>query len=101
MSGKARNYVFTINFGDAEVTQLLTEEFPPWFSFVIWQLECGDEGTMHYQGYLELRGPQTMARVHAVPGFERAALAVIFFSLSRSRNGRRINLIRRRRNFAN
>jgi len=79
MAQKARNYVFTINFGDAEVTQLLPEEFPEWFSFVCWQLECGEEGTMHYQGYLELRGQQTMARVHTVPGFERAALAVSFF----------------------
>lgn len=73
-SGKARNYVFRVSFGDAEVTQLLQEEFPSWITYVVYQLECGEQGghTMHYQGYLECQGAQTMVRLHTVPGLERA-----------------------------
>jgi len=76
MRQQARNYVFTINFADAEVTELLAEEFPPWMTYSCWQLEVGDNGVMHYQGYLECLGKRSMTQVHAVPGFERAALAV-------------------------
>lgn len=77
MQKQARNYVFTINFLDAEVTQLLPSEFPQWLSYVVWQLECGhDNHVMHYQGYLECIGKKSMKQIHAVPGFERAALLV-------------------------
>lgn len=77
MRQQARNYVFTINFADAEVTQLLSEEFPSWLTYVVWQLECGQEnGTMHYQGYLECSGKKSMKQLHAVPGFERSTLDV-------------------------
>jgi len=77
MSKQARNYCFTINFADGEVTSLLSEEFPEWFAFCVWQLEIGHENNvMHYQGYLECSGKKSMAQVHSVPGFERAALDV-------------------------
>lgn len=75
MSGRARNYVFTVSYGDGNVTELLPEEFPEWLTFATWQLECGAEGTMHYQGYLECSGVRSMAQLHAVPGFERAWFA--------------------------
>jgi len=65
---KARNVVFTINFSDGNVTQLLPEEFPSWVFFCVWQLEVGAEGTMHYQGYMELVGQQTWSRLHTIPG---------------------------------
>lgn len=74
-SKQNRNYVFTISYGDGNVTELLPEEFPEWLSFATWQLECGAEGTMHYQGYLECSGKKSMAQLHAVPGFERAWFA--------------------------
>lgn len=73
---RARNYMFTINFGDAQVTELLPEEFPEWMTFVVWQLECGDEGTMHYQGYIECSGKRSYAAIQAVPGFEGCHLEV-------------------------
>lgn len=77
MRQQARNYVFTINFADGEVTLLLPEEFPSWFSYCCWQLELGEENhVLHYQGYLECSGKKSMVQVHAVPGFERAALLV-------------------------
>lgn len=77
MRQQARNYVFTINFADGEVTQLLSEEFPDWVTYAVWQLECGaDNNVMHYQGYLECSGKKSMKQIHAVPGFERAALFV-------------------------
>lgn len=74
---KARNYVFTINFADGEPTQLLSEEFPSWLTYVVWQLELGEEGTLHYQGYLECRGAQLFTRIQReVPGFEGAHFEV-------------------------
>lgn len=73
---QARNYMFTVNFGDAMVTQLLPDEFPEWFSYAVWQLECGAEGTMHYQGYLELAGKHSIAQVKTIPGFETCHLEV-------------------------
>jgi hypothetical protein len=77
MRQQARNYVFTINFADGEVTALLSVEFPEWLTYVVWQLELGhDNHVLHYQGYLECSGKKSMQQVHAVPGFERAALMV-------------------------
>lgn len=74
---QARNYVFTINFADGDVTALLPEEFPEWLTYCCWQLELGHENNvLHYQGYLECSGKKSMKQVHAVPGFERAALQV-------------------------
>jgi len=74
---QARNYCFTINFADGEVTALLSEEFPEWFTFCVWQLEIGhDNNVLHYQGYLECSGKKSMRQIHAVPGFERSSLEV-------------------------
>lgn len=77
MSGKARNYVFTINFEDGNVTNLVPEvDFPPWLTYVVWQLELGEGNVLHYQGYLECRGAQLFTRIKEVPGFERAHFEV-------------------------
>jgi len=74
---QARNYVFTVNFADGDVTLLLPEEFPLWVTYCCWQLELGLENfVLHYQGYLECSGKHSLAQLHAVPGFERAALMV-------------------------
>lgn len=74
--GKARNYVFTVSFPTAEVTDLLQSDFPSWVTYCVWQLECGEAGTMHFQGYLECLGQQTMTRLHSVPGLETAHFEV-------------------------
>lgn len=77
MSQQARNYVFTINFANGEVTLLDPDEFPEWLTYCVWQLELGhDNHVEHYQGYLECSGKKSMKQVHAIPGFERAALMV-------------------------
>lgn len=76
MVGQARNYVFTICFADAQVTELAVEDFPDWLTFATWQLECGENGTMHYQGYLECMGKRSMIQLHDVPGFEEAHFEV-------------------------
>jgi hypothetical protein len=73
---KARNVFFTINFADAEVTDLLTEEFPEWVKYMVWQLECGEEGVMHYQGYMECQGQKYFHQIKEIPGFERSHLEV-------------------------
>jgi len=77
MTSQARNYCFTINFADGEVYALTPElDFPEWLTYAVWQLELGENGTLHYQGYLECAGKKSMRQLHDVPGFERAALFV-------------------------
>lgn len=81
---RARNYVFTINFGPLEDGSNYIEEpqlldfslFPSWISYCTYQLELSESGTEHFQGYLECVGTKSMIQLHAVPGFERAAMAV-------------------------
>lgn len=79
---KARNVFFTISFPEAAdgsgpaVTNLCTEEFPEWVKYMAWQLECGEQGTMHYQGYMELQGQKYFRQICAIPGFESAHLEV-------------------------
>jgi len=76
MVAQARNYVFTISFPTGAVTLLLADEFPEWVTYCVWQLEVGDEGTAHYQGYLECMGKKSMVQLHAVPGLESAHFEV-------------------------
>lgn len=86
-SGKARNYVFTINFERkyqrfpelggwkvvGEPPALLDfDQFPTWITYCVYQLEVGENGVEHFQGYLECMGQQTMTRLHSVEGLERA-----------------------------
>lgn len=89
---KARNYLFTINFGreyvydeylrgwrvEGEEPRLLDfDEFPSWVTYCTYSLEVGPEnGLEHFQGYLECRGQQNMTRIHQIPGMERSALLV-------------------------
>lgn len=50
------------------------DEWPAWVTYVTYQLEVGAEnGLEHFQGYLELRGKQTIIRMKKeLPGMERA-----------------------------
>jgi len=89
VAGKHRNVCFTIfanreDFTEAEVAdgamafgpkQLSTEDFPTWVKYVCWQLErCPDTDKVHIQGYMEMQGTQTFARIQSIPGFETAHL---------------------------
>lgn len=62
-----RNVCFTIN--NPNVTPTALEEavrnaFS--YKYLVFQLEKGESGTPHYQGYVEFPGPKAWARVHAV-----------------------------------
>lgn len=66
-----RNYVFTINNPDG------TLDFDPSVVKACWyQLERGDNGTPHYQGYIEFHTPKSLSAVKLVPGLSRAHLEV-------------------------
>lgn len=49
---------FTIN--NPKVSELV---FPDWVSFYIYQLEKGESGTPHFQGYMEFLSPQRFERI--------------------------------------
>jgi len=55
-SAQARSYCFTLN-------NPLTNDLPPSddIRYASWQLERGDSGTLHLQGYVELTKPRTLA----------------------------------------
>lgn len=73
----ARNYVFTVNFSSPdEMYQLMEADIPSWVSYMTWQLEMGETGRPHLQGYMELSGAHTMKQLHKVPGFETAHFEV-------------------------
>jgi len=78
----ARNYVFTINFAEVEnpneqlrfqnVPRLLDPEQWPMCKYCIYSLELGEDGTHHFQGYLELNGMHRFTALKLMPGLERA-----------------------------
>lgn len=78
---KARNYVFTINFAQRddgtfpELPRLLDPEL--WkgkVRYLVYQMEY--RTTLHFQGYLECMGQQTMTALHKLAGLERAHFEV-------------------------
>lgn len=68
---KAKNWVFTVNNPDDGVV-LTPEEWPA--NFVCWQLEAGEAGTPHFQGYAQFKERLTMSAVKSLCGLERAHL---------------------------
>ncbi len=52
------NWVFTINNPNDSESPL---EWPPQVSYCVWQLEEGDKGTRHWQGYLQLPQKKTLS----------------------------------------
>jgi len=77
---RSRNYLFTVNFADAEVTALTPEE-DGWATnygvrFAAWQLELGENGTMHYQGYIVFGESKTISAARKTPGLESCHMDV-------------------------
>lgn len=60
-----RNYCFTFNNPDG----LLDFTLSPKVTFAVYQLEIGDEGTPHFQGYLELDSAVRMTTIKEWPLF--------------------------------
>jgi len=73
---KAR-WCFTINFEGREVESILREDKLPAIEapirYRIYQLETGETGTLHYQGYLELERQLNSRELHELPGMSRAS----------------------------
>lgn len=68
---RARNFVFTVNFPLGKVPYDLTPAvFPEWISYMAWQMEIGENGTLHLQGYIECVGKRSFKQLLAVPGFD-------------------------------
>lgn len=55
---KSRNWIFTINNPEFNFLPL---QFVNEDEFVVWQLETGECGTPHLQGYLEFKEPKRLA----------------------------------------
>jgi len=70
-----RNWCFTVNNPE---DQLFPDEdgWAVHCSYVTWQLELGESGTLHFQGYLECVGKKSVAQLKTLDGLERAHLEV-------------------------
>lgn len=71
MPGGYRRWCFTINNPQSDV---LFSELPQDLKFVCWQLEQGEQGTRHFQGYCICTGPFSMGRVKRALGCDSAHL---------------------------
>lgn len=72
---RGRNFCFTINFAEKNSVFFRLLDPEKWahvVSYCVYQLECGAEGTLHYQGYLECIGKQSFAALHLLEGLETA-----------------------------
>lgn len=74
---KAQRYCFTINFEGRTLESVVEQDLLPPIAapigYRIYQIEAGESGTVHFQGYLELREPLTNRELHALPGMERCS----------------------------
>lgn len=68
-----RAYCFTVNNPTDEERLSLTTP-PEWVRYLIYQLEEGDLGTPHFQGYVEFNKPKRYAGVKKWPALARAHL---------------------------
>jgi len=79
--GRFRNWVFTLNNPAYALTPELDLVGSP-CTFLVWQLEAGNEGTEHYQGYMELDRPCSLLQVLQMGDhmFLGAHFEVIYFA---------------------
>jgi len=71
---RANRWCFTINFKSRE-NAWEGEKLPPIgppVRYRIYQVETGDTGTVHFQGYLECKPASTLAELKRLCGFDRA-----------------------------
>lgn len=60
-----RNACFTINNPAAHgVPNPMFAALPDWATYIVWQQELGDNGTPHYQGYVEFVSQRTLPQIH-------------------------------------
>lgn len=67
VNGRFRNWVFTLNNPEHDLTPDV-DFVGSAVSFMAWQLEIGAEGTVHFQGYLELSSPCSLSQVQSLGG---------------------------------
>jgi len=79
--GRYRNWVFTLNNPAYALTPEVDLVGSP-CTFLVWQLEAGNEGTEHYQGYMELDRPCSLLQVLQMGDhmFLGAHFEVIYFA---------------------
>lgn len=63
VNGRHRNWVFTLNHPAHALTPEL-DFVGSKATFMSWQLEVGDNGVDHYQGYIELDSPVSLLQMH-------------------------------------
>jgi len=67
-----RNYCFTLNNYSREEVDRLSACTGNLIQYVCFGFECGETGTLHIQGYVELCRQSRVAALKKIPGFERA-----------------------------
>lgn len=68
MSGKARCWLVTVNNPSAWLDPADWQ----YIKFAVWQLEMGDNGTVHYQMYVNFSEPMSHAALHKLDGLEHS-----------------------------
>ena len=63
-------FVFTLNNPTGNLDETELREFG--VSYAIWSEEIGDNGTHHFQGYIETTTRKTIRSLKKIPGLERA-----------------------------
>jgi len=72
---QARCWCFTINFKYRDDYEAIDPSEWPGCVVAVYQYEVGDNGTEHYQGYVNFNRPMRMAAVKKLSGMRRARLA--------------------------
>jgi len=67
-SARMRNFCFTIN----NPQEIIEPSEWPGCTYCVYQMEMGEEGTEHFQGYAEFNNAKSFALVKKLPGLERA-----------------------------
>jgi len=71
MRARFRNVIFTVNNPNFDEGELDPELWPD-CSFLIYQIEIGEDGTQHYQGYCEFTKQKDLSWLKKLVGLERA-----------------------------
>lgn len=72
-----RHWCFTLNNptgSECSFLEAMVDNKSLCVRYIIFQLERGEEGTPHYQGYVEFTDRMSMSKIHLILGFERIAM---------------------------